>query len=423
MYHSVIVNGKYMIVFQTKKMAMPRYSEANFHLKLFSGVPKRRSYSGKSYVNIVVNFLNYLILAFDYKYDDKPNQLRYIHAQHYLNYYAITVNSKGDNPSNKAIEEQRYHITTFLQNLKDDKVCPDLDQHYLRRNISNNTRKTIWQYELIITRNSNESSSEVYRFCPKYFVDEYLKQARLHNPELFILGALQIDAGLRPSCACNVRTMQSSYGPGYKKVLDPEGNLLALKIDLKKSPYDRPLRDDGVKVGGIKKPREIDVYPPNVHHLNQAIESYLAYTSDRKRESSEPLVVSRYHRGGKYNRCYTYDTYIKAFHSLCDEYVIPALLAKGGTEAAYAEKLDEAGCFYGPHFFREFFTCQLVEDGMSWDLVMHFRGDKSEESAINYVLKGGKIQEIAMETGEVIAEYLISGGNKNGALRLPRANI
>ena len=103
--------------------------------------------------------------------------------------------------------------------------------------------------------------------------------------------------------------------------------------------------------------------------------------------------------------------------------MIPALLANGGTEAAYAEKLDEAGCYYGPHFFREYFTCQLVEDGMSWDLVMHFRGDKNEESAINYVLKGGKIQGIAMETGEVIAEYLISGGNKNGALRLPRANI
>ena len=364
-----------------------------------------------------------MLLAYDYKYDDDPSQLLFAHAQHYLNYYAITVNDRGDNPSNKAIEEQRRYITIFLENLKDDKVCPDLEQHYLRRNISNNSRKTLWKYELIITRNSNGFSSVVYRFCPKFFVEEYLKQARLHNPELYILGALQVDAGLRPSCACNIRTMQSVYGPGYKKVLDPEGNLLALKLDLKKSPIDRPLRDDGVKVGGIKKPREVDVYPPNIHHLNQAIESYLAYTLDRKRESSGPLVVSRYRRGGEYNRCYTYDTYIKAFHALCNTYVIPAMLAKGGAEAAYAEKLDEAGSYYGPHFFREYFTCQLVEDGMSWDLVMHFRGDKSEESAIDYVLKGGKLQGIAMETGEVIAEYLISGGTKNGAFRLPRPKI
>lgn len=397
------------------------YSLANKFLMLRKGRSVSVDTTDSNYIHTIVHFLDYLCKKENYFFDLRPELLTFDMAQDYLDYYCTTKTFRGDEPCEAARIRTKKHLTHFLLNLKSANICPDLKEHevayYEHSDFTGNI--IITSYELSHYTAVNQPKVVVLRYCPDYFIDELFDQAAKNDPDLYMLMALQRYAGLRPSEACNVRTQDSSYGAGYKisYKLDGESGIYeahSLSFDIKKKPYIRPLRTDDVYVGGIKRPREVDVYPGYVPVLSSIINDYVLFSSRRKREYTGPLVTTPTRKNG-YNMAITYDSYRIKFNNLVEEYVIPSLINQGGLKALYAKKLKES--YYGPHMLREFFTCELVRNNLGWSELMHYRGDKGESSAVIYVLKGGVLNDSISYTEQVISKDIMSYAEKEKILK------
>lgn len=268
----------------------------------------------------------------------------------------------------------------------------------------NDLSKAKDRYQLYVITTQDAPGQVVYRYCPAFMVAEVIKMARLHDPEVFMLVMLMVCAGVRPGTGCNTRLTDSSYGPGYKTtyVAYDDGGiaLTGIKLDYTASEDTKSLRPGLANPSGIKKCGKIDVHKAVL--LNDCIREYLALTKSRHRAETMPLVVNAsVNRATGYNEAMTYRNFLAHFKKLCNKYVLPALSDRGGKYAEYAKELMIHQ--YGPHFFREFFTCRLVDDGETWDRIMHLRGDSSPDSAITYLIKGQIFEELITSTNDDLA--------------------
>ena len=405
MYKKIRVDRHKLIINTSEDKVFPYFSIANRFMMSRTRII-RLSSSNDSDMDVIIRFLNYLYEEHGLYFEDDYENVTVELAQRFITNYMFTLSEEGDYPSNNARKFVRSKITMFLMNMKESRLCSQLNENYLCRVNPVSKRN---EYELSIFLNDSKVSNPVMRYCPDFFVDECIKQARLHDMDTFITIVLQVDAGLRPSEACNVRCLESSYGPGYAIRSDPTGIINSeMTIDLSKEAICRPLRSDHVSVGSIKKPRTVRVLTENIDHLTDAIYEYQKYTADRKREDYGPLIVSRYVKNG-YNMAQTYDGYRKTFKRLVEKYVIPSLIECGGVKREFAYRLQESK--YGPHFFREYFTCKMVENGYNWRDIMEARGDKSPDSAIIYLIKGKGFRNQIDKTNRELAE-LIKNYNK-----------
>lgn len=397
---------RYIVSLESEIPEFKYKSELNKMLKTFRNKNRNYAYAGKEYVLMVVRFANYLVSEKGMNPEESYLAISFEDAQDFLIAYCLAPNKYGDLKTVEALKRCRRHLTEFLINLKDNGNI-SLQNHYLKRveSMTGAGRRMV-DYELALFLNNSQPSKKVFRECPQFFVEELLEQARRFNPDMWMLICLQVAAGLRPSEACNVRCEDSCYGPGILRQYDSAGGVRRIQIDIKKDVWERPLRNDGIFVGSIKKPRMVEVHPSNVEFLSECLDVYISLTADRNREKYGPLVTNYRKRNG-YNMAMTYDSYRKAFKQLVEKWVIPALLAKGGIEAAFAKEMQ--GEYYGPHMLREGFTCQLVRKKEDWYAIMNYRGDRSPESAVTYVMKGGvvkdAIDDIKEEIGMEIQEY------------------
>ncbi|WP_044936597.1 site-specific integrase [Pseudobutyrivibrio sp. LB2011] len=373
-----------LIKLESEDSMIGYYSVANSFLGIRKTSNRRKGFDYSEYLHTIVHFLNYLLTEEEFFFESDYRKIELSMAQRYIDYYCDKRSKDGDEISNQARKMIRNRISEFLQNMKNSNACDNLKEHYITRMNSNDWK----EYELTYYKKTSKDGVIVIRKVPDFFIVELLEQARLHDIDCYMLIALQILAGLRPSEACNVRSSKSIYGAGYEitKRIDESIEPIDIRIDLKKPSTQRYLRKDGVKVGGIKRPRTVPIHPAFVKQLAELIESYELITQGRIREATGPLVTNKTLSDG-WNKAITYTSYEKKFKKICELYVFPILWERGGIEREYVSLLQKN--FYGPHMLREFFSCELVRMGCSWDEVMKYRGDKGEKSAITYVLKGG----------------------------------
>lgn len=256
----------------------------------------------------------------------------------------------------------------------------------------------------------NNSDIIVYRDCPEFFVKLLLDMARKSDFTLFTIMKMGKCTGMRPAECLNVRMLNSFYGDGYNFDIDRDGCPKWLDFDISKPAISRRLRSDKKRVGGIKKPRTVHVFDKaNRQELWTVMNEYLLYTTDSKREKYGPFFVNKnLSNETGFNMAYSYANYIKHFHELVEN-VIPELHKRGGEEAAFAEILSSY--HYGPHMLREYFTCRMVEAGYNWPEIMEARGDKSPQTAVLYLIKGGMFKRVTIKNANKIGEEIMTEEN------------
>lgn len=241
-----------------------------------------------------------------------------------------------------------------------------------------------------------DSERTLLRDMPTDAMNVILEYASTHYPQILGLIILCAFAGLRPSEACNVRRDCSHYGAGisFYKV---NGKTIDIKIDLR---HEYRLRSDNVKVGCIKKERIVDVPQYFLPAFNSYYEFYYEYIKDKPYETEyAPLSINA--KG----KAMSYWSFYQTFQSLMHE-VAPIFHSSGNVDLAmFGQALFEKKV--SPHILRHWFTVQLV---LNLDLdvptLMHYRGDKSPESAMVYLQNKGELARKYEETNDKIFNYL-----------------
>ena len=394
--------------YQVKELV--RFSVANQYLKIRESGNTGLTYSARDYVFAVIRFLNYCMeqLGLEDLENDLPN-ITFQMAQDYItDYCRKPKTNNGEYRGKQARLNEVKLITRYLINIKS--INPNLAECWLKEK-NDDTGKTKYQIKPILT--SSVPSKEVNRDCEDWFAQLFLDYAYKEDIRVWFIALIQYYTGLRPSEVLNLRHPNSIYGPSIIYSVDLSGNIMDVGIDLSKEAWERPLRDDGVINGRVKKPRNAIISYKSHEIIIDAYLLILGLTRDKERQDYGPLIINNYKnkKTGKH-MAYTYDSYRIAFHKIVENYVFPKLREQGGKYEAYVNRF--AGKDYGPHMFRHGFSCRFVEEGSEdWATLMALRGDKSPESAVTYVVKGGAFKHITQRLANLTGEEML-GDKKNG---------
>jgi len=264
------------------------------------------------------------------------------------------------------------------------------------------------------------TDTNIPRDIPLRVVQRLLDFAYLYDPMIAFAIVSQVSAGLRGSCPMNMRQEDSPVSaiPGLH--ISYAGTAINhISIDLL---HTYVLRADGVKVGGIKKKRTVDVYPGFMPEFYTAYQRHLnilkAYPVDPR---YKPMFVNRD------GNAMTYATYRYRLHKLIDDHLIPELLQSSNPEDVILGQNLLVRKF-SPHIFRHVFTVRLVRSGpnmsnsdrehmnpdryqsMCVSQIMHYRGDTSAESALTYLANKGELIKRLEGTHERVVAGLGQGG-------------
>lgn len=353
----------------------------NFHRYVKN--PKRRvkkvTESGNNRFYFVVKLLNY---AFFYAGISSLDDLNVQIVESFLNDYGLCElpdDDDGTTRTESTVKQCVTYIMDFLEVYIVDRkgkagmVADDLYRYENKRDPRGKLiRVKVPRFDVHYTGKKHT----IYRDIPNKAFNMLLEQIILHHKDILGLVMLQSFVGLRPAEACNVRRIDSPLGPGFEfEIIN--GKLTGAKIDLK---TELNLRSDYVRVGKIKKERE-QIVPPFFLSIFQKIYNiYIEYLNEQPFEADYgPFSVNRQ------GKAYTYAAYRDKFQTIIREEMIPLYLSSNDPELIiYGQTLMEHRL--SPHVFRHWYTVQLVLSGENDPkMLMHYRGDKSPESAITYL--------------------------------------
>ena len=224
------------------------------------------------------------------------------------------------------------------------------------------------------------------RDMPLAAANRLVELATIHDPMIVFAIVLQLSAGLRPSCVCNVRQADSpiSTKPGISFSYVGSG-ISGITIDL---THEYVLRSDGVNVGKIKKEREVKIYKAFVGEVYTAYKYHMQILAQIPcEEQYKPMFMNT--RG----RAMTYSDYSRRLKVLIYKHLKPELYHSDDPAlSAFAQALDSYN--WAPHTLRHCFTVRLVLEGLDVAQVQLYRGDSSPESAIAYVKSKGELEKM-----------------------------
>lgn len=243
-------------------------------------------------------------------------------------------------------------------------------------------------------------NSEPFRELPTKAFRILLNLAFRYAPGIAFAICLQAFAGLRAGEVCNVRQESAPMGSGliFTRV---ESRIIKIEIDLTR---ELMMRSDGVVCGKIKKERIQCVYPLFLESFVFAYEQHKRFLSVRTFEKEYcPMFI---------NNCgmaMTYDDYARRFKSLVDNHFRAALLECDDPECRiYGQLLYENSLT--PHALRHWFSVQLTLKGEDIAQIQYWRGDKSPESAFDYLQNKGDLIRELETANNVLAEILMERG-------------
>ena len=382
-----------------------KFSIVNKYLKPRKGTERSLSYEAADYYRHIEWFLNYLLKNnINPEKDLKKVDLEI--AQQFLTEYCIGLKNDGEKRGMASIKYFQSHLTMFLKEIQDSIVESPLKGINLVDVSWTNGGRRKNTYALTIIGNRDISERPVNRECPDFFAREILIQARKYDSNVWIACIFEYLTGIRGGWICNLRHPHSIYGGNVEyKIHGTE--LLYLRINMNKEAYERPLRDDNVKMPSIKHPKSIDVDNVYKEVVFSCYLEYLELTSSKmgiKRQVFGPLLVNKNKTNG-FNMAFTKDSLDKAFKKLVIKYVIPELKKQGREEKNFAENLEKTK--WGMHMLREGFSCRFLEEGRGkwWDL-MRLRGDKDPSTAVTYLIKGKVCNNIVKDLAEDYAKII-----------------
>ena len=244
------------------------------------------------------------------------------------------------------------------------------------------------------------SQKNTFRELPTKAFAILLNLAFRYAMDIVFAICLQAFAGLRAGEAMSVRQEGSPLGSGLI-VTFVESEVRKIEVDLTR---EFPLRSDGVICGKIKKERRQCVYPPFIKAFYTAYEYHKAFLAGKTFESDYcPMFINN--KG----LAMTYDDYYRRFSMLVDNHFRPALLENDDPECRiYGQLLYENKL--GLHALRHWYSVQLVLYGEDIAQIQYWRGDKSPESAFEYLQNKGDLVKELESTGEIFTSVLMAQG-------------
>lgn len=317
--------------------------------------------------------------------------------------YALEKKANGGYKSRATIEKCISAVTKFMANLSRKygrymKVT--VHELYRNQNVYNQRGKLVaksvpdFQIEAVL------EDVKPFRDLPTKAFELLIPLAFRYTPEIAFAMCLQAFAGLRAGEAMNIRQESSLYG-GSIRFTSVAGIVTKIEIDLRRTYI---MRSDGKAVGSIKKPRRQYVYPPFISAFCTAYEYHREYLKGCTFEDGyAPMFPNR---DGK---AFTTDDYRKKFEGLVKGKLLPLLLKSSDPELRiYGQLLCENSL--PPHCLRHWYTVQLVLRGEDIAGIQFWRGDKSPQSAFEYLQNKGDLVNELKEADDRLAKILMEAG-------------
>ena len=358
---------------------------------------RRVTSTAESRVKMIVPFLNYI-----YRYEGITtlDELTVDKVQRYLNAYGrceLPWDDELTSRSEQTVKRCVNYVMDFLFLFITDRKghckmkTSDLFRTVERRDKRGKMIKEhVPNFEIHYASNNNF----IMRDVPNRAFDIILSHVLRYHPDLIGVIMLCAFVGLRPAEACNVRREDSPLGPGIQ-FIKIDGEVKDIFIDLKAE-----MELGGTYVGGIKKHRVQQVCPISFPIFLRCYEQYMVWLEKQPCCETRPFSVNS--RGD----AMTYDLYYLRFTKMVKEELVPIFLSDDDPDVVvFGHMLTEHSL--GPHCFRHWFTVQLVLSGITDPgTIMHWRGDKSPESAILYLNNKGELEKMYRKINEETFDYL-----------------
>lgn len=272
---------------------------------------------------------------------------------------------------------------------------------YVKRNKDDKKFHKEYRPKYVVPGN-HPTEKDIFRDLPLRVAQRLLDLAYIHDPMIAFPIVAGMSTGLRGSCVCNMRQEDSpvSDKPGIK-ISYASSAITGIQIDMTET-YN--LRADGTPVGGIKKKRDVDVFPKFIPEFYAAYQAQLKLLSKYNVDPRcKPMIVDRD------GQAMTYSTYRYRLQKLVKKHLIPQLLSSDNPEdVVLGMTLQQYSL--GTHVFRHVFTVRLVLAGLDVAQIMLYRGDKSPQSALAYLAKKGDLIRRLEETHERVITEIGKGG-------------
>jgi integrase len=346
----------------------------------------------------VTKLLNY---AFFDKHQIKSlNDLSKEIVCNFLNDYGLCQlpdDSDEVSRSKTTVDRCIYHIIDFL------------DEYICNNKASKLGKDDIYKYEEVFSVGRKKyikkkmpafdvcyipNSRSILRDMPESVFKIIFNNIMENHRNILMLIALSAFAGLRPSEACNVRRIDSPLGPGMRFEYVGE-EITNISIDLMR---EQNLRSDLISVGDIKKERNQKVYPAFISAFYECYQLYMNFIEGRKYETDYAPLTSE-----KKGKAITYQAYYAEFRNAVKE-CIPIMLSNNDPEVVnYGNLLLEKNI--GPHIFRHWFSVKLTLFGEDVAGLMFWRGDKSPQSALTYIMNKSELVKQYEKVSSEIFDY------------------
>ena len=353
----------------------------------------------------VARLLNYVF--FERYFINKLIDITCDMVRDFLNDYGL-CNLKGDDEdthrSKSTVDLCVSHIIDFLDlMIRDNPNCKMRVDGLYRTEKVFNKRKKRYEDKRVLTFEVNYKPSvkETFRDIPEGPFQILMNEIVQNHRNILMIAACGAFAGMRPSECCNVRREDSLLGPGirFKKT---DGEVTDVLIDL---TDEKILRSDLVSVGDIKKERVQKVYPAFLEAFVDCYSLYMEYIKGRPYEVEYGALTNT-----SFGMAYTYESYYKEFKKVVAA-CIPIMLASDDEQTVnYGHLMQEHGI--GPHIFRHWFSVKLTLYGEDVAGLMNWRGDKSPESALTYLMNKSELEKEYKKVSDEVFNYSLWRASK-----------
>lgn len=361
--------------------------------------------TNETYIYAVCGFLNFAF--FDQKKAIEFHSISQVDkklVKTYLDRYAAgklgRFKDTGDYPTEVIVKSKRNAISLFLESYMVHNpgvitACKPKDfmTVHRRKGLDGKYQKEyIYKIPVKLFCDRNRELKQLNRDMPISIYKRFIQLGEMYDPELVFAIVLGLFGGLREGEICNVRRVESCFGPGVimqicKAPGEEKYECTSMQLDLR---HEYRLRSDYVENGNIKRENPRSIYGPFTKTVYKYYCRHLDYIKDKPCNISKPMFLNKNpNRSTGLYEAMTVAGYRRRIQKLFYEHVLPSCQNDPDPDLAifYQSMKDHT---WGAHSFRHWFTVFLLYMGVDdIQTLMELRGDRNPDSSRVYLARKG----------------------------------